>query len=313
MAINELENDTPQYNHFLNKALRQRGADKINEKIFSDAKKHIKSQPLRNAQYHFNAYRIRSEEFETLYRLKRSGDFELQEMANDFHFYSISEILRLASALASHQSIAKKEYHQPLLNTVIQVAEQHLDIPAIAIYFYIFKVQSGEDTEGVYFQKLKNEIILNATIFSELELHDILSTAINFCIRRQNTGELAYIKEALLLYQWGFSNQILLENGIMSPYNYKNAQLLAIKIEDFDWAEKFLNDFKTFLPEKERENIYKYNLAIFHFRKNDYKTAMMLLQQVNLKETLFTSIEKVKPLLSLLIFFCEPCKGLVIM
>ena len=287
LAINELENDTPQYNHFLNKALRHRGADKIYDKTLSDAKKHIEKQPLRNSQYHFQNYRIRSEEFEARHRLKRSGDFELQEMTNDFHFFTIAEILRLAYGLAAHQSIAKKEYYQPLLVSVLKIAEQHLEIPAVAAHFYAFKAQSGEDTEGVYFQKLKYEIIRNASIFTETELHDLLTIAINFCIRRQNTGELAYVKETLLLYQWGFNNKILLDNGVMSPYNYKNAQLLAIKIEDFDWAEKFLNDFKPFLPEKERENIYNYNLAIFHFRKNNYKTAMMLLQQVNLKETLF--------------------------
>ena len=287
LAINELENDTPQNNHYQNKALRHRGADKIYEKTLSDAKKHIESQPLRNSVYHFQSYRIRSEEFEARHRLKRSGDFELQEMTNDFHFYAIAEVLRLAYGLASHQSISKKEYHQPLLASVLKVAEEHLDIPVIAAHFYASKAQSGEDTEGVYFQKLKNEILIHAPIFSKSELHDLLTTAINFCIRRQNTGELAYINEALLLYQWGFNNQILLENGIMSPYYYKNAQLLAIKIDDFDWAEKFLNEYKSLLPEKERENIFNYNLAIFHFRKNDYSTAMKLLQEVNLKEVLF--------------------------
>lgn len=287
LAINELENDTPQYNHFLNKALRQRGADKINEKALTDAKKQIESQPLRNAQYHFHSYRIRSEEFEALHRLKRSGDFKLQEMTNDFHFYAIAEVLRLAYGLSAHQSIVKKEYQQPLLSSVLAIAEQHLDVPAIAAHYYAFQTQKGQDAEGSYFQKLKNEIMTHASIFTESELHDLLTTAINFCIRRQNTGELEYVKETLSLYQWGFNNQILLENGVMSPYNYKNAQLLAIKIEDFDWAEKFLNDFKPFLPEKERENIYKYNLAIFHFRKNDYTQAMTLFQEVNLKEPLF--------------------------
>ena len=286
LAINELEQDTPQYNHFLNKALRNRGADKTYEKILADAKKHIENQPLRNAEYHFHSYRIRSEEFEARHRLKRSGDFELQEMSNDFHFYTIAEILKLAYGLAAHQSIAKKNYAQPLLIPVLSEAENHLDIPSIAANFYAFKTQSGEDTEGVYFQKLKNEITENQKLFTDIELRDLLSVALNYTIFRQNTGDKSYTKEAILLYRWGFDNQIFLENGILSPYDYRNTLLLALKIEEFDWAEKFLNDFKAFLPEKERENIYKYNLAIFHLRKNDYNTAITLLHQVNPKETL---------------------------
>ena len=110
-----------------------------------------------------------------------------------------------------------------------------------------------------------------------IEYGDLLTVAINYAIRRQNSGELKYTKEAILLYRWGFDKRVLFENGVLSSYSYKNTLQLALKIEDFDWAEKFINDFKPFLPEKDRENLYKYNLAIFHFRKNDYQTAMMLL------------------------------------
>ena len=287
LAINELENDTPQYNHYQNKALRHRGADKIYEKTLSDAKKHIESQPLRNTLYHFQSYRIRSEEFEARHRLKRSGDFELQEMTNDFHFYAIAEVLRLAYGLSAHQSISKKDYLQPLLASVLTVAEQHLDIPAISAHYFAFQTQKGLDTEGIYFKELKNQFTDNQHLFSEVELRDLLTVAINYAIRRQNTGDLSYTREAILLYRWGFDNHVFLENGILSPYDYRNTLLLALKIDELDWAEKFLNDFKPFLPEKEQDNIYKYNLAIFHFRKNDYETAMILLQEVNLKETLF--------------------------
>ena len=287
LAINELEQDTPQYNHFLNKALRNRGADKTYEKVLVDAKKHIENKPLRNAEYHFHSYRIRSEEFEARHRIKHSKDFELQEMANDFHFYAIAEVLRLAYMLSAHQSVAKKNYEQPMLSSVLNIAENHFNIPAIAANFYAFKTQKGEDTEGGYFQKLKNEITENQSLFTEIELRDLLTVAINYAIRRQNSGELSYTREAVQLYRWGFDNHILLDSGVLSPYSYYNTLQLALKIEDFDWAEQFLNDFKDFLPEKERENIYKYNLAIFHFRKKSYEQAMPLLQEVNLKEPLF--------------------------
>ncbi|MBL7814612.1 MAG: hypothetical protein JNL70_06370 [Saprospiraceae bacterium] len=287
LTINELENNTPQYQHFLNTALRQRGADKLYEKTLNDTKKHLDNQPLRNAQFHFDSYRTRSEEFEARHRLKRSGDFELQEMTNDFHFYTIAEVLRLAYGLAAHQSITKKEYHQPLLNVVLDVAKQHLDIPAISAHYYAYQTQMKQDTEGVFFQKLKNIITDNQTLFSQVELRDLLTVALNYAIFRQNKGDLSYTREAILLYRWGFDNQVFLENGILSPYDYRNTLQLALKIDEYDWAEKFLNDFKAFLPERERENIYSYNLAIFYFRKKEYELAMSLLQEVNLKEPLF--------------------------
>jgi hypothetical protein len=52
------------------------------------------------------------------------------------------------------------------------------------------------------------------------------------------------------------------------------------------WAADFLTDFKEKLPIKERENLFRYNLAHLHFRKNDYPKAMVLLRDVHLKEAL---------------------------
>jgi hypothetical protein len=296
LAINELEKQTPQYNRLLNQALKHRGAEKIYEKTLSDARTQLENQPLRNATYHHNSFLIRFEEFDTRQRLHRDDDFELQDMVNDFHFYCIAEVLRLGYGLLSHKSVSKKEYHQPLLDTVIKIAENHLDIPAIATQYYAFQTldEAGKrnrsieiNTEGGYFSRLKKELTENNHFFSQSETRDLLTVAINYAIVRQNRGELSYIREALDLYAWGIDNKALLDNGILSPYTFKNASMLALKIRDYDWAENFLKDYKVYLPEKERENLYKYNMAIFHFRKEDYAKAMDLLQEVNLKETLF--------------------------
>jgi tetratricopeptide (TPR) repeat protein len=61
---------------------------------------------------------------------------------------------------------------------------------------------------------------------------------------------------------------------------------LAVKKGEFEWAEQFLQDFKKYLPARERENLFKYNLAMFYFRRNDYPKAMQLLQEVTLKDVL---------------------------
>ncbi len=306
LAINELEKYPPQYSRLLNQSLRQRGVEKIYEKTIIEAKTYLEQQPLRNARYHHDNFLLRYEQFDAQQQLHRDANFELQEMADDFHFYCIAEVLRLASALLSHKAISKKEYSEPLLDSVLSIAEQHLDIPAIATQYYAYQTfrssnqtiakisetvgdtsEKTVDTEGVFFQRLKKEITINQKLFPETELRDLILVAINYCIRRQNRGELEYVREALDLFQLGLSEGVLFESGVLSPYTYKNVLMLALKINNYDWAEQFLSDYKKFLPEKERENLYKYNCAIFSFRKNDFTKAIQLLQEVNLKEVLF--------------------------
>ncbi|MEM9836948.1 MAG: hypothetical protein AAF828_10620, partial [Bacteroidota bacterium] len=47
------------------------------------------------------------------------------------------------------------------------------------------------------------------------------------------------------------------------------------------------DEYKDYLPPTERENSYRYNQAIYHFRKGDYDIASTLLQQVNFKDPLY--------------------------
>jgi hypothetical protein len=308
LAINELEQQTPQYDRLLNRALRKRGSEKMYEKSIADAKTHLNEQPLRNAQFHLDNFMLSfGEEFDAKQQLHRNVNLDLQEITNNFHFYAISEVIRLGISLLSQKLLAKKEYTQPLLNAALTIAKEHLDVPAIATQYYAYQtfisstqitaVRPTEtvredtiktsDTEGVFFQKLKEEITNNQKLFPETELRDLILVAINYCIRRQNRGELEYVREALDLFQLGLSERVLFESGVLSPYTYKNVLMLALKINDYEWAKQFLNDFEKYLPEKERENLYKYNYAIYCFRKQDYSKAIDLLQEVNLKEVLF--------------------------
>ena len=63
--------------------------------------------------------------------------------------------------------------------------------------------------------------------------------------------------------------------------------MLALKHGEYAWTEQFLHNFKKNLPERERENLFKYNFALFHFRQKDYPKAMQLLQEVTLKDVLY--------------------------
>ncbi len=305
LTMNELEQQTSQYHRLLNQSLRKRGAEKIYEKTIADAKILLGQQPLRNARYHHDSFLLRYEQLDSQQQLHSTATSELQEMTTDFHFYCVAEILKLAYTILSHQAVTKKEYEQPLLESALQIAEKHLDIPAIAMQYYAFqtlsaskkitvrgedtvnKVENPFDTEALFFKKLKKEITENQALFSETELRDFLFVAINYCIRHQNQGELHYVHEALDLYRIGLESRVLMENETISIYNYKNILTLALKIEDYVWAKVFLDEYKKFLPEKERENLYKYNYAIYCFRKQDYDKAIQLLQEVNLKEVLF--------------------------
>ena len=270
-------------------ALILRNADKIIEKNFEEFEKSINHRLNKNAQYHYYRYRILIEEYEYRSKKKRSNEVNLQDLSNELDSFYLSETLRQASILNAHQTISNVVYKQPMLNHVLQrVQESEESIPSISAYYYTYKMLI-EPENSSHFENLSNFIINQGSTFPENEIRDLHIFAINYCIKKLNKGDKKFGIEALKIYQTQIDNGFLLNNGIIPPYDYNNILILAIKSEQYDWAENFIHEFKQYLPEKDRENIYNYNLALFYFRKGKqhYGDAMSLLQIVNLTDVLY--------------------------
>ena len=272
---------------YLTQALRQRNADKIVEKQLNDSLEIIDNQCFKNAKYHYLKYSLRMEDYEYRSKLKRDSELNLQDLSNELDFFYLSETLRQACIMHSHQTITKHAYEQYLLKIVLENIDNIPNIPpSVSAYFHTYKALSEPENE-FHFHELKNIIINQGFIFPENEQRDLYFFATNYCIKKLNNGDKSFGREALGLYRTGLNNKILLENGILPIYAYKNITTLAIKSEEYGWAERFLHDFKQYLPEKERENIFQYNLALFYFRTGKYDEAMVLLQKVNLHDVLY--------------------------
>ena len=287
LTVTEFENKEIEKKLILVEALKKRGAEKFTEKTLSEANQLLEKQKLRNAEYHYLKFKIKYSEFDLKQWKKRDDDFEIQEMIDDFHFYTMSEILKLACITISHKSISKKEYRLPLLEFIGDVARKHLGEPSVASHLYSYIFSEGEmksESAQNAFLELKKIIFNQSELFELEEIKDFYLSAINYCIRKQNYGEIEFIREALTLYQEGLKTKILFDEGSISQYNYRNINMLALKINDFDFAENFLNTYKSFLPAKDREDIFQFNLGFFYFRKGDHTKAMSLLSKVNSKE-----------------------------
>ncbi|MCB0555836.1 MAG: hypothetical protein KDD02_19975, partial [Phaeodactylibacter sp.] len=203
-------------------------------------------------------------------------------------FY-LADILRHSCTVLTARNISQEDYQLELLEEVLRYVERSpvRQSPAVAIYHQAYKALS-EPEEEAYFSNLRALIEQHWQQFPPEEAKDIYLLAINYCIQRLNKGHRQYIQQAFELYRKGLERGVLLEEGALSKFTYNNVLMLAIALQEWAWAENFLEKYKAHLPERERENIYRYNLAVYFFRKPDYGQAMQLLQQVNLEDVLYS-------------------------
>jgi hypothetical protein len=282
----ELKDNDLQQDLLLAKALRKRGSVKTLEKHLAQTTAVFKASKIQNGVFHLADFQLQLEIFEHRHRRRDAADLNLQALSDGLNQFYATELLRWACVQLSHSSVSKQAYEQPFLASVLEKIGDGTfkTTPSVSAYFFAYRALKF--SQEADFQYFKTTIIDNAAIFPPAEIRDLYLLAINVCIKKLNSGERQYEAAALDLYRNGLSNGALLDDGILSPYTYRNVANLAIKIGETVWAADFLNEFKHKLPAKERDNVFRYNLAHLHFRKNDYPKAMELLRDVHLKEAL---------------------------
>ena len=287
LAWSEWQSDEADVQRYLLRVLRQRGLDQLFEKAWEQGNELVQQQPIRDAQYHFSRYLLHQEQVEQTARHERSAKLNLQPLPDELTIFYLSEMLRYACVAHTHQALTGQEYRIDLLQTLLTIAgrKDMMQVPAVAIYYHAYRMLEAP-TDDEPFERFKLSLKEHEGRFKPEEMRVLYLMAINGCIRRMNAGRKAYVRDAFDLYRVALEQDFLKENGLLSGFTYKNILRVAVGVGDHAWAEHFLEAYRNALHPRERDNLYRYNLAYLRFRQHDYKQALPLLQQVDLEDVL---------------------------
>jgi tetratricopeptide (TPR) repeat protein len=131
------------------------------------------------------------------------------------------------------------------------------------------------------------------------EAKALLMMAINQGIRRINQGDKSAIRRTLDFYLFGLEQKLLLdERGELSKFTYNNVLMSFLALKAWEEASAFLEQYKVQFPEKERDNVYRYNLAICLFRQGEYEQTLEVLRDVRFTDPMY-NLESRKMLLKI--------------
>lgn len=168
----------------------------------------------------------------------------------------------------------------PLLDSVLLEVEQndYNDCPVLMIYYHGYHTLKNPMDE-IHFERLKYYLNTQADVLGEKEQVAVLLMALNYAIKCLNTGNKLYIKEAFDLYQKGLIDDLLIENGRMSHFAYKNIVSLGIILKEYDWLDDFIPTYALKLEPASQANYQHYSLARLTFARGNFSQAMDLLVQ----------------------------------
>ena len=271
------------------KDYRARSLLKAGKKNLDQVEDLLEKDIHRNEDYSRNEYEFQQEKYNYLSLSRRTQELNFQEISNALDRTYFIEKLQLSCRIIFHQILYRTNHDLGFLDFVLQKVEERnlTEEPAIAIYYYIIKAMTDQEDDHAYFEKLRLEISEFSALFPKPQLREIYQMAINYSVRKTNAGLAAFQREIFEWYRQGISNEVLIEIGKLSPTTYSNTVTAAIKVKEFEWAEKFIDDYKPMLPEQEKENLSHFTRGKLLFEKKDYKKAMVLLAQVEYNNIFF--------------------------
>ena len=250
---------------------------------------------MRDADYYHNQYlvaKIANRHFATK-NIRKFND-KLQKAADYFDVYYLSQKLKYSCEMMSMQRFLSADYSQNLIDEIGRFLQHspYLEVPAIALYHQVFLTLTDEDNEA-HFEKLMFLIQQNIHKFPESEMQSFFAHALNYCIRKMRQKNEKYVAKALDIYMQGVDNQLLLHNGVLSPWDYKNIVKLGLRLQKFEWTEQFIKGYTDVLATEYRLNAFNYGMADLLFHKQDMRGALIHLREVEFSDIFFTLDAKV--------------------
>ena len=278
---------------YLAEVYRGLNLEKHFNKTVSETSTLLESSVIDQHYYEF-AYTLEFEKYAFTESQKRTKVNNLQELSQRLDIRILTAKLKQSCMLLAHQAVFKVEYDFSFLPALLVFIENNdavLRIPGIAVYYYCYRALT-EDNE-IYFERFKQQLRLTEKLFAEDEIRSLYLLSINYCIQKLNKGDVQYVAEAFNLYKAGIESNILLSDGVISRFAYKNVVALGLTLKEYNWINSFIHQYQSKLELKYRKSNFSYNLARFYLSQNNYGKAMELLQNVDDTDLLLNLDSKV--------------------
>ncbi|MCP4443600.1 MAG: hypothetical protein GY810_32250, partial [Aureispira sp.] len=223
----------------------------------------------------------------SLLKTHRKYDKHLQLKSDHLDIYYLANKLQIACDMHNRNSIIQSNYNCWELDATLKLVDKHFEQlqqhPSIAIYYAILQMLRTHTDED--YQTVKTILAQNLNQFSSIELKSMYDYAINFCIQKLNTGQTNYYREFFDLHQFLLQKNILLEEGYLSEWDYKNIVTVGLRLGEYTTIEQFIWGYKDKINEQVRDNIFSFNLASFYYATQQYQQALQLLHQVEFTDS----------------------------
>jgi len=219
-------------------------------------------------------------EFQAVQKSRKSS-FDFEAISSYLDRFYVARKLQIASGQINAQNVIAGQLRSRLLDQVNALASdvEFASVPSIELYQTIY-LSLTEPEKYIHFEKLKKFIVEKGDLFSLKEQKEIVQYLKNFCIKQINLGKSEFVQQLFEIYKLSLQNKKALRSEKMSPWEYKNIVTIGLRMKEFEWVRKFIDDYNKYIEAGQQYNAMVYNLANWHFFRKEYKDTLKLFQEV---------------------------------
>ncbi len=239
-----------------------------------------------SVDYFFDKIRladIDQNRFSLLYQ--RRYDDNIQYGSDYLNRYFVLKKLKYACGMLDRQGLLQGIYDLDLPDNWLgwMTKRNFWGEKIIEMYAMVYMSLDNEH-DAVPYNRLLELLYADLSGIERKDAKELFLYAINYCARKMRKGENLFIETALDLYVRGIGEEILLDNGFLSPWTFGNIVKLALRLERFGWIEQFIKEYQVHLSPEFRENAIQYNLAELYCYKKDFEQALTFLVRVEFSD-----------------------------
>lgn len=240
---------------------------------------------LTKYQIEKNIFSLKTENEKKNEKFEIRSELNINKISDNLDYFYIAEKLRHFCTLLSWKKMYQLDIEMKNMDFILQLSntQPYASIPPVSLYYKMYLTYvEGDDVQN-YFE-LRDLITKYIHLFPADEQRDIYSTAISYCINKGNKNVAIFHKETFEIYKEALMNNILVINNQMLVTTYRNIVPIALRVEEFAWAENFILEYAQFVDEKYRDNAVEFSLARLEFYRKNFGKVLEHLYKVSYED-----------------------------
>lgn len=201
--------------------------------------------------------------------------------------------LQWHTVLMNNSAIWSFEHRSPFIPAILTQIEANptwFEIPAIYIYYHLYKMME-QNSEVDFYEKVSEASEKYAAYLSRDEWVYIASFLRNYGIRKFSAGDKSFASKLHALYSHQLESGLLFSYDKILPTTFKNIINVALACQKYEWATTFIQNYKENLAEEERDSLVAYCSASIHFAKKNYQNVFICLNEIVKPDNIFRELD----------------------